>query len=1148
MLQDPPSDQAAKLDSLREQAIATRQLLDIIRASSDDEGPVFDAILDSAQRLCDTPISGLILATPEDSFQTLAAQRNVPEGAVEMFNSGRMPVDRNASYAARSIIDGRLIQFEDMGDSDLYREGATVVRAMVDQMRIRSVLFVPLMQNGRAIGTITLFRHKIQPFDPHQIELVETFASQAVIAIEKVRQFREVRLRLERERASAEILEAISRCRDDETPVFEAVLRNARILCRASTSALLLGTPEDRHLRLVRVDDADVDQKVSDAHMERARSQPIENDPELHVSAVAVCRGETVHVADLRQTDWYARGVPSVRYIADEVGQRTTLSVPLRDGDSTLGAINLHRRIVAPFSEDEVALVRAFATQAVIAIQNVRQFREVQERLAREIASRDVLQVISESRSDDAPVFQAILGNAARLCGAPMAWLLLLDEAQTTLSLAAHHGLSRRALEIGQTWALDLERERSGLGQAIVKAQATRDDDLKLTSPYLNGSREMVQLVDEEGLRSRISVPLVREGRTIGVIVLSRREVLPFSDDEIRLVDMFAGQAVIAIENVRQFREVQERLAREQSTREVLEVISRSRDDDLPVFKAILERAQLLCDAQTSGLQLLNDAGTHAVVTATHGLDGGSFPKGMEVPMSAETPVTQAIREARMVHLADTRETESYKTGEPHMLRMVDGDGVLTRLVVPLIKDKEAIGTISLSRLEQRPFTDDQIALVQTFAAQAVIAIENVRQFREVQTRLERERATGEVLQVISQSRDDETPVFDAILRHAETLCRAPVSALILAGPDDATQTLAAHRGARPEAVRMFETGQMPMDASQSYTAKCIIEGKIVALRDMGESDLYKAGSPVVRAMVDDVGVRSVIFAPLIREGRSIGAVTVYRKGIDPFDDTEVALLETFAAQAVIAIENVRQFRALETLNAELGDRVAEQVGELERMGKLKRFLPPAVADTVLTQGSDKMLSSHRALLGVLFCDIRGFTAFCETAEPEETIEVLQTYHEEMGKLINAHGAGVDHRMGDGIMVLFNDPLPCEDPAGDALRLAIAMRARMAELCKGWKRMGHRLGFGVGISLGYATVGMVGFEGRFDYTASGTAVNLASRLCDEAADGEILLSPRAAVAVEDDHALVSMGEAQLKGLREPLEIFRLDMPAPDGTG
>ena len=248
----------------------------------------------------------------------------------------------------------------------------------------------------------------------------------------------------------------------------------------------------------------------------------------------------------------------------------------------------------------------------------------------------------------------------------------------------------------------------------------------------------------------------------------------------------------------------------------------------------------------------------------------------------------------------------------------------------------------------------------------------------------------------------------------------------------------------------------------------------------------------------------------------------------------------------MIAIENARQFKALEArteevqaLNASLEARVEEQVAEIERISRLKRFLSPAVADAVVSSGDDKLLSSHRALLGILFCDIRGFTAFCETAEPEETIEVLQTYHKEMGKLIVAHGAGVDHRWGDGIMVLFNDPLPCEDPAGDALKLAIAMRARMQGLSKSWKRLGHRLGFGVGISLGYATVGMVGSEGRFDYTANGTAVNLASRLCDEAEDGEILLSPRARIAVEDETETESRGEIRLKGIQTPVEIFKV---------
>jgi len=272
-----------------------------------------------------------------------------------------------------------------------------------------------------------------------------------------------------------------------------------------------------------------------------------------------------------------------------------------------------------------------------------------------------------------------------------------------------------------------------------------------------------------------------------------------------------------------------------------------------------------------------------------------------------------------------------------------------------------------------------------------------------------------------------------------------------------------------------------------------------------------------------------------------------------PFSDDQIALVETFAEQAVIAIENVRQFRALEAsnaevraqakelqaLNANLESRVEKQVQEIERMARLKRFLSPAVVDAVVSTGDDALLSSHRAVIATLFCDIRGFTAFCETAEPEETIEVLQTYHEEMGTLIAAHGAGVDHRLGDGIMVIFNDPLPCDEPALRAVEMALAMRARMAALCAEWRELGHRLGFGVGISLGYATVGMVGSAGRYEYTASGTAVNLAARLCDHADDGEILLSARAFRAVKDQVRAEPAGELSLKGIQAPVDVFRV---------
>ena len=416
----------------------------------------------------------------------------------------------------------------------------------------------------------------------------------------------------------------------------------------------------------------------------------------------------------------------------------------------------------------------------------------------------------------------------------------------------------------------------------------------------------------------------------------------------------------------------------------------------------------------------------------------------------------------------------------------------------------------------------------------------------ELEHALEREAATREILQVISRSRTDDTPVFDMILDNATRLCDAQLAYLQLCDSNREHLIIVAHKGSRSGFVEFLKTKPLSMDPSTSASARAVSQKEVVQVEDLASDVLYLEREPHRVQAVETEGVRTFLAVPLIRGNEAIGSLSLYRREVAPFSADDVALVESFAAQAVIAIENVRQFRELEArtkevqaLNASLEARVEEQVGEIERMGRLKRFLSPAVADAVVTSGDEKMLSSHRALIATLFCDIRGFTAFCERAEPEETIEVLQTYHEEMGQLINAHSAGVDHRSGDGIMVIFNDPLPCDDPAGDALRMALAMRERMAGLCKGWKRLGHRLGFGVGISLGYATVGMVGSEGRYDYTASGTAVNLAARLCDEAEDGEILLSPRAYTAVEDDFAAESRGEIAFKGIQAPVEVFKV---------
>ena len=225
--------------------------------------------------------------------------------------------------------------------------------------------------------------------------------------------------------------------------------------------------------------------------------------------------------------------------------------------------------------------------------------------------------------------------------------------------------------------------------------------------------------------------------------------------------------------------------------------------------------------------------------------------------------------------------------------------------------------------------------------------------------------------------------------------------------------------------------------------------------------------------------------------------------------------------------------------NRTLEQRVAEQLAELERVGRLKRFLAPQLAELLLSSGDEKLLESHRREITVVFCDLRGFTAFAETAEPEEVMGVLREYHAVVGPLIFQFEGTLERFAGDGLMVFFNDPLPCPDPAARAVRMAVAMRAQVSELAAMWRKRGHALGFGVGIALGYATLGKIGFEGRFDYGAIGTVTNLASRLCDEAKGGQILISQRVYTAVEELLEAEPVGDVTLKGLHRPVAVYNV---------
>jgi class 3 adenylate cyclase len=316
---------------------------------------------------------------------------------------------------------------------------------------------------------------------------------------------------------------------------------------------------------------------------------------------------------------------------------------------------------------------------------------------------------------------------------------------------------------------------------------------------------------------------------------------------------------------------------------------------------------------------------------------------------------------------------------------------------------------------------------------------------------------------------------------------------------------------------------------------------------------IYQEGDPQIVEAVELGKMRTCLGVPMLKDDNLIGAVLVFRQEVRQFTANQIALITNFAAQAVIAIENARllkelrerteqveaQSQELVKLNQHLEQRVTDQVDEIERMSRLRRFLPPQVADLIVASGAEKQLESHRREITALFCDLRGFTGFTESADAEDVMALLRDYHAAIGEIIIKYNGTLERYAGDGVMVVFNDPVPVENPALQAVLMALEVRDAIGALTETWRRWGHDIGFGIGIAHGFATLGTIGFEGRFDYAAIGTVSNVASRLCDEAKPGQILISPRVLMKVEDAVQVEPVGEFELKGIRRPLAAYNV---------
>ena len=744
---------------------------------------------------------------------------------------------------------------------------------------------------------------------------------------------------LEQLAATSEMLQVISRSPGELEPVFEAMLANAARICEARFAILYLH--DGNAFRAVAAT-----HDAPPAYVEsRKRDPAIRPAPDAPLGRVASTK-QIVHIADLSKLQSYIEHHPFVVAAVELGGFRTALGVPLLKDNQLVGSMNIFRQEVRPFTDKQIELVKNFAAQAVIAIENTRLLNELRESLQQQTATADVLKVISSSPGELEPVFNAMLENATRICDAEFG-TLYLREADAFRAVAIHN--APPAYVQARKRALVRPPPDSALGQVVTTHQVAQIDDITKTKSYIERDPYIISAVELGGYRTIAAVPMLKDDELVGAILIYRQEVRSFSEKQIALLRNFADQAVIAIENTRLLSELRQRtgalsesLDRQTAMSEVLGVISSSPTDLTPVFDTILANATRLCEGNLAALWRYD--GEFLVGAAQYNASAAFVEHymGTKLEPGRSGPARLAALECRTVHVADI-------TAEPGFSPMVlQYERARTVLAVPLLREKDLVGVIAIWRREVRPFTEQQIALVRTFADQAVIAIENARLLNELRESLQQQTATADVLKVISSSPGELEPVFQAILENATHICGAKFGVLWLS-KDGGFLVAATH--SIPAAYReQLQAGVVFHPGPSLPIARAASTRQAVHIADLRTDPGYLDGEPVAKGGVELGQVRTLLAMPMLKDRDVVGAFAIYRQEVQPFTDKQIELVKNFAAQAVIAIENTRLLSELRKRTDDLSESLEQQTATSEVLQVISRSageLQP-VFDTML--------------------------------------------------------------------------------------------------------------------------------------------------------------------------------------------------------